>query len=182
MDANAIASIIGKGVACACLFPIALLLLWLSVKLARESRAVETSWRRVTAKASDAEGEDNKITLEWFWNEDPVQRNFDRNGAFSDVKAGDALRVWVNPADLSQVRLATFGELWGSVLVTGGFAVLLVGAGFLVMRFVGGDPAGMPQGFPMGPLHAEVSRVATTPPVAPVDDGPAIEMRESSDV
>jgi hypothetical protein len=182
MDANAIASTIGKVTAYACLFPIALLLLWLSVKLARESRTVETSWRRVTAKASEASSEENKITLEWFWKEDPVRRDFDRKGAFSDVKAGDALRVWVNPADLSQVRPATFGELWGPVIVTSGFAALLIGAGFLVMRFVGGDSAGMPPGFPMGPLHAEASRVTATPDAAPVDDGQPIEMRESSDL
>ena len=182
MDANALGSIIGKGVAYACLFPLALLLLWLSVKLARESRAVETTWRRVMAKASDAAGEENKITLEWFWKEDPVQRNFDRKGAFSDVKAGDTLPVWVNPADLSQARPATFGELWGPVMVTSVFAVIFVGVGFLVMRFVGAEPAMMPQGFPAGPLHAEMSSVAATPHAAPVDDGQPIELRESSDL
>ena len=182
MDANALGSMIGKGVAYACLFPLALLLLWLSVKLARESRSVETSWSRVTAKASDAAGEENKITLEWFWKEDPVQRKFDRKGAFSDVKAGDTLRVWVNPADLSQARPATFGELWGPVIVTSVFAVIFVGVGFLVMRFVGAEPAMIPPGFPMGPLHAEISPVAATPHAAPVDDGQPIELRESSDL
>jgi hypothetical protein len=178
MDANAMASTIAKVVACCCIFPIALLLVWLSVKLARESHTVETSWRRVTAKASDAGDEENKLTLEWFWKEDPVRQNFDRKGQFSDVKAGDALPVWVNPADISQVRRAIFAELWGPVMVTGGFAVMLIGAGFLVMRFVGGDPIKMPEGLPMGPLHAGMSPVAATPYVAPVDDGQAIELRE----
>jgi hypothetical protein len=62
------------------------------------------------------------------------------------------------------------------------FAVIFIGAGFLVMRFVGADPAGMPQGFPMGPLHAEMSRVAATPQAAPIDDSQPIEMRESTDL
>ena len=178
MDSNAIASTIAKVVACCCIFPIALLLVWLSVKLARESHKVETSWRRVTAKASDAGEEDNKITLEWFWKEDPVRQNFDRKGQFSDVKASDTLPLWVNPADISQVRRAIFAELWGPVMVTGGFAVMLIGAGLLVIRFVGGDSIKMPEGFPMGPLHAEMTPVAATPYVAPLDDGQPIELRE----
>jgi len=143
---------------------------------------VETGWRRVTAKASDAGEEENKINLEWFWKEDTVRQKFDRKGSFSDVKAGDALGVWVNPADLSQARPATFGELWGAVIVTGGFALLLIGAGLLIMRFVGAEPAMMPPGgFPMGPLHAESSRVAPIPYSAPVDDKQPIELREPSE-
>jgi hypothetical protein len=181
MDSNALAANIAKVVALCCILPIALLLAWFSFKIARESRAIEKGWRRVTASVSSAGDEENKVMLEWSWNGDSTRRTLDRTGGFSDVKAGDSLSVWVNPADPSQVRPATFGELWGAVMVTGGFAALLIGASFLIVRFVGGDPMTTPQGFDMERFRVETTLAAAIPHSAHVDDGAPIEMREPNE-
>lgn len=180
-DRDDLLATLPKWIAVLVVFPLLLTLLWFTWKSASDARDVKTSWPRVEAQVVDVSQAD-VVALEFAWQGEKVRREVKRDDSLKDVAQSQALSFYVNPADRSELRPATFAELWANTLVLGIFAVLLALIAVFLLR-VGHDS--MPEEFAKD--LEELKQAASSPRVAGstsaqrprrADDGAIIEVRE----
>ena len=154
--------------------PLALAFLWATGWFAAESLRVQRNWIPVEAVVADL-SKDGVVAFDLPLPSGTVRQEADRGDGFSDVKEGETVPLYVNPADGTQLRRSGAAELWITPAFFGLFALVLGGVGtFLVFNDEGAKLRRLRARF-----AAERREAERNPPAAPpVDDGGTIVLHE----
>ncbi|OHE74920.1 MAG: hypothetical protein A2107_11530 [Verrucomicrobia bacterium GWF2_62_7] len=182
MNCDGLFSSAPKVIALVGVFPLLLVFLWFTWKVAAKCRDVQANWTRVGAQVVDA-SQDDKVALDLSWGGEKVRREVKKEGSFKDLTPSQTFPLYMNPRNRAEMRPDTFAEMWGGAVVLGVISLVLAGTGLFLMLVE--DPK-MPE--MSADFAAQVERAASNPQVSTPtprpshdDDGGIIQMREPSE-
>ncbi|MCX6898611.1 MAG: DUF3592 domain-containing protein [Verrucomicrobia bacterium] len=168
-----------KVIALVGVFPLLLVFLWFTWKIAAKCRDVQTNWTRVEAQVVDA-SQDDKVTLEWSWRGGKVRQEVKKEGSFKDLAQSQTFPLYMNPRNRAEMRPDTFGEMWGGAVVLGVISLVLAGTGLFLMLTEDPKMPEMSADFAAQVERAKLNPQVSTPTPRPShdDNGGIIQMRE----
>jgi hypothetical protein len=179
MNDNGLFSSVPKLIALCAVFPLLLVLLWLTWQAWGKSRDVQVNWAQVQARVAAVQ--DSTVTLEFPLKGNKVRSDVKREYTFKTVQPEQMLPLYVSPADPAQVKPVSFGQLWGGTIALGVVSALLAAVGIVLLR-VGEDKteAHLLERFKRDMDAARLNSASPDENQAArrEDDGRAIEMRE----
>jgi hypothetical protein len=180
MNDNGLFSSVPKLIAVCAVFPLLLVLLWLTWQVASKSREVQGNWPQVQARVVAVE--DTTVTLEFPLKGNKVRGDVKREYTFKTVEPEQTLALYVNPANPAELKPVSFGQMWGGTIALGIVSALVAVVGIVLLR-VGEDKteARLVEQFKRDMDAARLNAASSQDEGQASrrkDDGRAIEMRE----
>jgi hypothetical protein len=180
MNDNGLFTSVPRMIALCAVFPLLLVLLWLTWQASGKSRDVQGNWAQVQARVVSVQ--DDTVTLEFALKGNQVRSDVKREYTFKTVQPQQMLPLYVNPANPAQLKPVSFGQLWGGTIALAVVSALVAVVGIVLLR-VGEDKteARLLAQFKHDMDAARLNSASSPDESRPArreDDGRAIELRE----